>query len=104
MAAFGLIFWLCSLLIGYVYAGYPLLLALVALLRPPQRSHSASTPAVTLLIAAYNEEEAIVARLKNALALDYPADRLQILVAADGSDDKTVELARHIWEPGGVEL
>jgi poly-beta-1,6-N-acetyl-D-glucosamine synthase len=92
MAAFGLIFWLSFFLIGYIYAGYPLLIALVASLCPDRHYHPL-TPTVTLLIAAYNEADVIAARLKNALSLDYPADRLQILVAADGSDDNTVELA-----------
>jgi cellulose synthase/poly-beta-1,6-N-acetylglucosamine synthase-like glycosyltransferase len=50
------------------------------------------TPSVTLIIAAYNEEEVIAERLDNALALDYPRDRLQILVASDGSTDRTEEI------------
>ncbi|MGZ6316390.1 MAG: glycosyltransferase, partial [Anaerolineales bacterium] len=92
MAAFGVIFWLSSFLIGYTYAGYPLLIALVASICPDRLYHPL-TPTVTLLIAAYNEADVIAARLKNALSLDYPTDRLQILVAADGSDDNTAELA-----------
>ncbi len=93
MAAFGLIFWLSLLLIGYIYVGYPLLIALLALLHPHRQQYPQATPTVTLLIAAYNEADVITARLNNALSLDYPADRLQIIVAADGSDDNTVELA-----------
>ncbi|GAG31363.1 unnamed protein product, partial [marine sediment metagenome] len=62
-----------------------------------------SFPAVTLLIAAHNEELFIAQKLDNSLALDYPRDRLQILVAADGSDDQTPEIVRGYGEQG-VEL
>ncbi len=99
----GLIFWLCVLLIGYVYFGYPFILALLARLRPAPRDYLPATPAVTLLIAAYNEQDVIASKLENALSLDYPADRLQILVAADGSDDRTVEVVRS-FGARGVEL
>lgn len=51
-------------------------------------------PMVTLIIAAYNEEEVIAAKVKNALELEYPRERLQIIVASDGSKDATVQLAR----------
>jgi cellulose synthase/poly-beta-1,6-N-acetylglucosamine synthase-like glycosyltransferase len=51
-------------------------------------------PMVSLIVAAYNEEEVIEAKVKNALELDYPRERLQIIVASDGSKDATVELAR----------
>jgi cellulose synthase/poly-beta-1,6-N-acetylglucosamine synthase-like glycosyltransferase len=94
MAAFGLIFWLSVALIAYIYAGYPLILAVLALLRPRPREWTPATPGVTLLIAAYNEADIIASKLENALALDYPSDRLQIVVAADGSDDNTVEVVR----------
>ena len=78
-------------MIGYTYAGYPALLALLARgKRPsPPPDFAAELPTVTLLIAAYNEEIVISDKLKNSLALDYPADKLQILVTADGSDDQT---------------
>ena len=58
---------------------------------------------MTLLIAAYNEEAVIASKLDNALSLDYPKDHLQILVAADGSDDHTADIAREYRERG-VEL
>jgi len=79
-------------LIMYTYVGYPLLLAVLARLRPQPIHLAPHTPTVTLLIAAYNEAAIIAQKLDNSLALDYPADRLQILVAADGSDDATPDL------------
>ena len=63
----------------------------------------AELPTVTLIIAAYNEEAVIKAKLENSLALDYPSDKLQILVAADGSDDRTVELVKE-FASRGVDL
>lgn len=80
-------------LIVYTYAGYPLLLMVLARLRPRPIHLAPHTPTVTLLIAAYNEAAIIAQKLDNSLALDYPADRLQILVAADGSDDATPDIA-----------
>jgi poly-beta-1,6-N-acetyl-D-glucosamine synthase len=103
MRAAGWIFWFCIILIGYVYAGYPLILALLARLRRSPTRYAPVTPKVTLLIAAYNEEAVIASKLDNALSLDYPKDHLQILVAADGSDDHTADTVRGYSERG-VEL
>jgi biofilm PGA synthesis N-glycosyltransferase PgaC len=103
MKAAGWIFWLCIYMIGYVYAGYPLILALLARLRRSADKYQPITPKVTMLIAAYNEEAVIASKLENALSLDYPYDHLQILVAADGSDDHTPDIVRKFGERG-IEL
>lgn len=101
----GILFWICVALVVYAYLGYPVLLAILARLR--RRSGEfpvpAALPSVTLLIAAYNEEAVIAAKLRNSLALDYPRDRLQILVAADGSDDRTAEIVASFAD-SGVEM
>ncbi|MGB0388842.1 MAG: glycosyltransferase family 2 protein [Ardenticatenaceae bacterium] len=103
------LFWLFVGSIVYTYVGYPLLVTVLARLRPDlapvlrARGSQSELPTVTLLIAAYNEEEVIAEKLANSLALDYPADRLQILVTADGSDDRTPEIVRHFADQG-VEL
>ncbi len=97
------LFWLFVTSIIYVYAGYPLLLALLARLRPQPKFYKSTLPHVTLLIAAFNEEATIAEKLKNSLALDYPRDHLQILVAADGSDDGTPDIVRE-YAGQGVEL
>ncbi len=100
----GRLFWFFVALVGYVYAGYPALLSILARLRPAQSfAPPADLPAVTLLIAAYNEQGVIAAKLENSLALDYPRDRLQILVAADGSDDATSAIVASFADRG-VEL
>jgi cellulose synthase/poly-beta-1,6-N-acetylglucosamine synthase-like glycosyltransferase len=88
----GILFWLCMAGIFYVYAGYPLILTLFASFRPRPGAYDPYLPTVTLLITAYNEQEVIAAKLENSLALDYPSDHLQILVAVDGCDDRTVEI------------
>jgi biofilm PGA synthesis N-glycosyltransferase PgaC len=96
--------WFCLALIAYVYAGYPLLVSLLARTRPrPQPQPQPSLPSVTLLIAAYNEEKTIADKIEHSLALDYPHDRVQILVAADGSDDRTADIVRR-YADHGVEL
>jgi len=98
------LFWISVALVAYVYAGYPLALALLARLRPkPGWKPPDDLPAVTLVIAAYNEEDVIARKLENSLGLDYPSDRLQIIVAADGSSDSTAEIVRS-YSDRGVEL
>jgi cellulose synthase/poly-beta-1,6-N-acetylglucosamine synthase-like glycosyltransferase len=87
----------------YTYLGYPFLLTLLALTRPRLRPWSPVTPSVTLLIAAYNEHAVLAEKLANSLRLDYPRERLQILVAADGSDDGTPEMLRG-YSADGIEL
>jgi cellulose synthase/poly-beta-1,6-N-acetylglucosamine synthase-like glycosyltransferase len=91
------IFWICAGLILYTHVGYPLVLrALIALRRRPtlQPRTWNELPRVSLIVAAYDEEESIAAKIANALALDYPRERLQIVVASDGSADATAERAR----------
>jgi biofilm PGA synthesis N-glycosyltransferase PgaC len=81
-------------LVAYTFAGYPALVALIARLRPrPVRTDPGYEPDVTLVVVAHNEAEVIGARLDDVDALDYPRERLEVLVAADGSDDATVAIA-----------
>src|SRR3954453_16696613 len=92
-----LLFWVSTLTIVYVYAGYPALLAVWAAWRgaarpktPRGRHAPGETPSVSIVIAARNEAARLPARIDNLLALDYPADRRQIIVVSDGSTDDTV--------------
>jgi cellulose synthase/poly-beta-1,6-N-acetylglucosamine synthase-like glycosyltransferase len=90
-------FWVASGLIVYAHLGYPLLLrGLVALFGRHQRPTEVpgEPPRVSLIIPAYDEEEVIERKLANARDLDYPADRLELVVASDGSSDRTAEKAR----------
>jgi len=99
----GPLFWLAVFFVIYVYFGYPLLLTFFARMRPKQVEYPSYLPKVTLLIAAHNEQDVIASKLENALALDYPSESLQIIVAADGSDDRTAEIVKS-FELRGVEL
>jgi biofilm PGA synthesis N-glycosyltransferase PgaC len=103
-----LIFWISCAAVTYVYVGYPLLLVIWARLRPrpiagtPRQLRlqadvaAADRPGVSIALAARNEGPRLASRIDNLLALDYPADRRQIIVVSDGSTDDTVaRLARY---------
>jgi hypothetical protein len=93
--------WISAVLIAYTQAGYALLLAALTRLRPPAPSPAGAPPAVptvSLIVAAYREEEVIAGKVADALALDWPRDRLEVVVAVDGGAeagaDATAERAR----------
>jgi cellulose synthase/poly-beta-1,6-N-acetylglucosamine synthase-like glycosyltransferase len=92
-------FWLAAALIVYVYLGYPLLLAFLGLFKRTVKAPLGYTPALSVLIAAYNEEEAIGKKIAQTLALEYPADKLEILVLSDCSTDQTDAIVRGIGDP-----
>lgn len=84
-------------MIAYTFVGYPVLAWLLSVTRSdPLRVDPSFAPQVSLVILAYNESALILDKLENALALDYPRDRLEVLLVADGSDDGTAELAREV--------
>ena len=87
-----IIFWGSTALILYTFAVYPLLLWLLQWFfrRPVRKSNF--TPKVSMLVAAYNEEGVIGEKVRNALALDYPPNRLEVVVASDGSTDRTAQI------------
>ena len=90
-----LIFWLALGLVAYTYVGYAAIVAVLARLRPhPARaatSGEAYTPAVTLIVPAYNERAVVARKVANCRALDYPAEKLRLLFVTDGSTDGTPE-------------
>ena len=88
------LYWMSALLLGYVYAGYPLLLMLLVRITGPKvvRRHDGFCPSVTLIISAFNEESVIDAKLRNSLELSYPPDRFEVLVVSDCSNDRTDEI------------
>ena len=97
------IFWLSVAAVAYAYVGYPLLLTLFSKIRPkPVRSRE-WTPAVSVIIAAYNEERDLAAKLENTLSLDYPKSALEIIVTSDCSTDRTDEITRS-FSSRGVRL
>jgi cellulose synthase/poly-beta-1,6-N-acetylglucosamine synthase-like glycosyltransferase len=100
---FEIFFWSAVVLLFYTFIGFWALLAVRAYLWPRPFVRGRDTPSVSLLIAAHDEAGVIAAKLDNALALDYPAERLEIIVASDGSDDATDEIVS-AYAPRGVRL
>ncbi|PWB35154.1 glycosyl transferase family 2 [Pseudomonas sp. SDI] len=94
-----LIFWLCLLLPLYAWLGYPLLLSLAAPLFPRRRVPPQVPLAVSVVIAAHNEQRHIEQKLHSVLGQDYHARSLQLVLASDGSSDQTVACARRVADP-----
>ncbi len=87
----------------FIYAGYPLLLALIVRLRGPRAVRTGShLPSVSLVISAYNEADVIRVKLENTVALDYPRDLLEVVVISDASDDGTDAIAAEYTATHGV--
>lgn len=95
-----LVFWVSVGLAAYTYLAYGLVAWVLSMLFKRPHRMAPITPTVTLLIAAYDEEAVIEAKLQNCLALDYPKDKLEILVVADGSTDRTQAIAQRYMAHG----
>lgn len=93
-----ILFWVCAGVIFYSYLGYPLVLLSLRVFIRRSPGKSAIEPRVTLIIPAYNEAGVIVTKLFNSARLDYPAEKLEVLIASDGSLDDTVRLARPLCD------
>jgi cellulose synthase/poly-beta-1,6-N-acetylglucosamine synthase-like glycosyltransferase len=94
-------------LLFYAHLGYPVLLVAISRLRPRRplaAAATASLPKVSLIVPAYAEQEVIAARIANLRALEYPRDRLEVIVACDGSPDETAERARRAGADVVLEL
>lgn len=87
-----LLFWLSALTVSYAYLGYAILLAVYASMRRKKLLSAPMTPAVSIIIAAHNEESRLPAKLTNLSALRYPAEQLQIIIVSDGSTDRTADI------------
>lgn len=87
-------------IIIYTYAGYPISLFIFSILFPAKKLKVEMLPTVGLLIAAYNEEDNIESKITNSLQLDYPKDRLEIIVVSDGSTDRTDEIVKRYADLG----
>ena len=90
------LFWVALGLLVYGYIGFPLLVAIVGRVLNREVRKGAVTPRVSVVVAAHNEADGIASRLDNLLSSDYPADRLQVVVASDGSTDATVQTAEEV--------
>jgi cellulose synthase/poly-beta-1,6-N-acetylglucosamine synthase-like glycosyltransferase len=91
-------FWIALGAVAYTYVGYGAVVAWLARRRPKPVAARPILPTVTVVVAAYNEADRIAPRIDNLLASDYPPDRLEIVIASDGSTDGTVAAARR-FEP-----
>src|SRR4051794_10105123 len=85
-------------LLIYVYVGYPLLLAVLSTFFSRSRPKVGYTPFISVLISAYNEEAAISRKIEQTLALEYPADKLELVVVSDGSTDRTEEIVAAVQD------
>ncbi|HEY2893573.1 MAG TPA: glycosyltransferase family 2 protein [Pirellulales bacterium] len=109
-ATLAVLFWASLGLVAYSYAAYPLFVFFLAgcfgRRRFPPRIAASDWPRVSLLISALNEEKWIEQRILNALAQDYPEDRLEVVIASDGSTDRTAEIVDRLARrfPGRVRL
>jgi Glycosyl transferase family 2 len=83
------VFWLSAGALAWTHVGYPLAAAALARRRPRRVRRADVTPPVTVVVAAHDEERVIGRRVQNLLELDYPPDRLEVVVASDGSEDGT---------------
>jgi len=98
----------CLFVIAFAYLGYPVSIYAFSKIfgqtNDPHYLADEALPSIALLIAAHNEEKDIRARIENALAMDYPADRLTIVIASDGSTDGTNDIVREYLVTGRVRL
>ena len=100
-------FWLCVALVAYAYVGYPALLWFLSRLfghapSPPEVNED-QLPSATLVLAAFNEEAVIAECIHNALEMEYPRERLEILIGSDGSTDGTADVVQ-LYARRGVRL
>ncbi len=96
--AYEIAFWASVIMILYAYAGYPLIIVLVSACINNRVETADIGPTVSLLITAYNEEKDIEAKLKNCFKLDYPKEKIEIVVASDGSSDQTDAIVRRFTD------
>ena len=100
LRALQVVFWVLVLCPWHALFIYPLLMYLVSKVYRKKFVRQPITPKVSQLIAAYNEEKAIAGKLENSLALDYPVDKLEIIVVSDASTDRTDEIVRSFADRG----
>lgn len=94
------VFYISLAAIAYIYFGYPLALHF-GLFGPRRAFYRAGIrPTVSIIVPAHNEESGIEAKLRNLLALDYPRERVEILIGSDGSSDRTEEIVRRFAGEG----
>ncbi len=89
-----IVFWTGLVVLFHTFVGYPLLIALWARLRPWPVATAPHTPKVAIVVVMHDEAARVRAKIETCLAQDYPADRLRVVIASDGSADMTNDIAR----------
>jgi cellulose synthase/poly-beta-1,6-N-acetylglucosamine synthase-like glycosyltransferase len=103
MIAAAVVFWCAVCTLGYVFVGYPLILVIVERFGRKRLEFSAPTqPTVSLIVSAYNEEKVIGEKIENCLSLEYPQDKLEIIVVSDASTDQTDAIVTRYAHEGVV--
>ncbi len=88
------VFWGSLLFIVYVYVGYPIILHFLSRIFPKPIKKDVIEPTVSIVITAYNEEKHLRDKLINTLNLDYPKEKMEVIVASDASTDRTDEIVK----------
>lgn len=95
------VFALCALILLYTYFGYPLFIQILGVVKPrPKKNRNSWMPSVSFIIAARNEERHIQQKIENTLKLDYPGDKLEIIIASDASSDATETIVGRYGDRG----
>jgi cellulose synthase/poly-beta-1,6-N-acetylglucosamine synthase-like glycosyltransferase len=100
MVVFQVLFWFIAFMLFWIYFGYVLFLRIASLFKANRVPPPADVPPASLIIAAYNEEPVIGDRIENSFELDYPEDKLEIIVFSDASSDRTDEIVERYAEKG----
>ena len=95
-----ILFIVCCIMIIYPYILYPVLLLMISVNRNRQISVSSTSPSVTIIVSAFNEEDIIGEKIRNALALNYPKEQLEIIIVSDNSTDRTDEIVKNFSKQG----
>jgi glycosyltransferase involved in cell wall biosynthesis len=98
-----LLFCLSVFSVFYAYLGYPISLGMIGLFGRKDTRRAEYYPSVTLIITAHNEEKRIQTKIENTLALKYPSEKLQVIIASDGSTDRTTQIASN-YRGSGLEI
>jgi cellulose synthase/poly-beta-1,6-N-acetylglucosamine synthase-like glycosyltransferase len=98
------VYWVSLLTVGYTYFGYPFAILLLSKLRHKSIEKAPTSPTVSVIVAARNEAKCIRAKIENLLTMDYPREKVQIIVVSDGSTDGTDDVVRNFAAHGVVLL
>lgn len=94
-----IVFIVSAVVTVYIYFGYPAMIWLLARVRPRPVAQADVEPSMSIVVAVHNEEEVIEEKIRNSLHIDYPADKLEIIIVSDGSTDRTNTLTRRLSGP-----